>query len=60
MKFNDFIEHEESTVMGVVIAYKGKIVFESYPRMQKHEKPIVNPDIRVSSWYLQTLYMTQT
>ena len=40
MKFNDFIEHEESTVMGVVIAYKGKIVFESYPRMQKHEKPI--------------------
>ena len=40
MKFESFIESDQSTVMGVVIAHKGKIVFESYPRMQEHEKPI--------------------
>ena len=40
MTFESFIESDQSTVMGVVIAHKGKIVFESYPRMQEHEKPI--------------------
>ena len=40
MNFETFIHHDESTVMGVVIAHKGKIIFESYPRMQEHEKPI--------------------
>jgi len=40
MTFKSFIHHDESTVMGVVIAHKGKIVFEDYPRMQEHEKPI--------------------
>ena len=40
MNFETFIQHDESTVMGVVIAHKGKIIFESYPRMQAHEKPI--------------------
>jgi len=40
MTFESFIESDQSTVMGIVIAHKGKIVFESYPRMQEHEKPI--------------------
>ncbi|NCF73581.1 MAG: serine hydrolase [Gammaproteobacteria bacterium] len=37
--FRSFIESDHSTAMGVVILHKGKIVFESYPRMQEYEKP---------------------
>jgi len=40
MNFQAFIDHDKSTVMGVVIAHKGKIIFERYPRMEEHEKPI--------------------
>ena len=40
MNFQTFIDHDKSTVMGVVIAHKGKIIFERYPRMEEHEKPI--------------------
>ena len=40
MTFETFIHSDESTVMGIVIAHKGKIIFEQYPRMQEHEKPI--------------------
>ncbi len=40
MNFQTFIDHDKSTVMGVVIAHKGKIIFEHYPRMEEHEKPI--------------------
>jgi len=40
MNFQTFIDHDKSTVMGVVIAHKGEIIFEHYPRMEEHEKPI--------------------
>jgi len=39
MRFARFIRSDHSTTMGVVILHKGKIVFESYPRMQEYEKP---------------------
>jgi len=39
MPFPRFIRSDHSTAMGVVILNKGKIVFESYPRMQEYEKP---------------------
>ncbi len=39
MPFSRFIGSDHSTAMGVVILHKGKIVFESYPRMQEYEKP---------------------
>jgi len=38
--FADFLESDASTAMGVVILHRGKIVYEHYPRMQPHEKPI--------------------
>jgi CubicO group peptidase (beta-lactamase class C family) len=38
--FDDFLFGDQSTAMGVVIVHKGKIVYESYPRMQEHEQPI--------------------
>jgi len=37
--FRWFIQSDHSTTMGVVVLHKGKIVFESYPRMQEYEKP---------------------
>jgi len=40
MPFKDFLESEHSSTMGVVIIQGGDIVFELYPRMQPHEKPI--------------------
>jgi CubicO group peptidase (beta-lactamase class C family) len=39
MPFVRFIHSDHSTTMGVVILHKGKIVFESYPRMQEYEHP---------------------
>ncbi len=39
LPFEDFIESDHSTAMGVVILHKGEIVFESYPRMQEYEHP---------------------
>ena len=36
----DFIHSDRSTVMGVVVMHAGKVVFESYPRMQAYEAPI--------------------
>ena len=38
--FQDFLESEFSSTMGVVILHLGEIVFELYPRMQPYEKPI--------------------
>lgn len=38
MRFADFLFDEQSTAMGVVILHKGKVVFESYPRMKDYEK----------------------
>jgi CubicO group peptidase (beta-lactamase class C family) len=40
MTFDDFLVSDHSTAMGVVVLHKGKIVFERYPRMRQHEKPI--------------------
>ena len=40
MGFQDFLESEFSSTMGVVILHRGEIVFELYPRMQPYEKPI--------------------
>ena len=40
MPFQDFLESEHSSTMGVVIVHRGAIVFELYPRMQPYEKPI--------------------
>ena len=39
LSFNRFIHSDHSTAMGVVILHQGKIVFESYPRMQEYEHP---------------------
>jgi len=38
MRFEDLLSDDQSTAMGVVILRKGKIVFESYPRMKDYEK----------------------
>jgi len=40
MEFKDFLDSDLSTAMGVLILHKGDIVFEHYPRMQEHEKPV--------------------
>ncbi|MCH8159627.1 MAG: beta-lactamase family protein [Proteobacteria bacterium] len=39
LSFNRFIHSDHSTAMGIVILHQGKIVFESYPRMQEYEHP---------------------
>ena len=36
----DFIHSNQSTVLGVVILHKGKIAYESYPRMEAYEMPV--------------------
>jgi CubicO group peptidase (beta-lactamase class C family) len=38
--FDAYLHGEHSTTMGIVILHRGDIVFERYPRMQSHEKPI--------------------
>ncbi|MCY3931972.1 MAG: serine hydrolase [Acidobacteria bacterium] len=38
--FDAYLHSEHSTTMGIVILHHGDIVFERYPRMQPHEKPI--------------------
>ena len=40
MEFKDFLDSDLSTAMGVLVLHKGDIVFEHYPRMQKHERPV--------------------
>jgi len=40
MDFKDFLDSDLSTAMGVLILHKGDIVFEHYPRMQPHERPV--------------------
>ena len=40
MGFNDFLDSDESTAIGVVILHKGEVVFERYPRMRPEEKPV--------------------
>jgi len=40
MSFADFLQSDDSTTMGIVILHGGKIVFESYPRMEPYQKPI--------------------
>jgi len=38
--FAELLNSDHSTAMGVLILHKGKVVFESYPRMQPYEKPV--------------------
>ena len=38
--FDAYLNGEHTTTMGIVILHRGDIVFERYPRMQPHEKPI--------------------
>jgi CubicO group peptidase (beta-lactamase class C family) len=40
MSFEKFIHSNQSTAMGVVVLHEGDIVYERYPRMQEHEKPV--------------------
>ena len=40
MPYARYLASDESTTMGVVVLHQGRIVFEAYPRMQAHEKPI--------------------
>ena len=40
LELDTFISSEASAILGMIILYKGEIVFESYPRMQPYEKPI--------------------
>lgn len=40
MPFAQFLSSEHSSALGIVILHRGKIVFESYPRMRQFEKPI--------------------
>jgi len=40
LTFDEFLESEYSTAMGIVVIHAGKIVFERYPRMREFEKPI--------------------
>ena len=40
MTLEQFIHSDRSTVMGLVVLRKGKIVFESYPRMRDYEMPV--------------------
>ena len=40
MPYAEYLASDESTTLGVVILHRGRIVFEAYPRMQPHEKPI--------------------
>jgi CubicO group peptidase (beta-lactamase class C family) len=40
MTFGSLLASDHSTTMGLVIAHRGRIVFERYPRMQPYEKPI--------------------
>ena len=47
MPFEEFLHDDQSTALGVVILHKGKIVFESYPRMEEHEKPIYWSTVKV-------------
>ena len=38
--FAQFLDSDNTTTLGLLVLHKGKIVFESYPRMQAYEKPI--------------------
>ncbi len=38
--FGWFVHSDHSTALGIVMLHKGKIVFESYPRMRPYEKVI--------------------
>ena len=40
MTFERFLHSDLSTAISVVIVHKGEIVYEKYPRMKPHEKPV--------------------
>ena len=51
LPYLEYLDSDESTTMGVVVLYRGRIVFEAYPRMQPQEKPI---------WWSVTKVMVST
>ena len=40
MRFDDFIQSDQSTLMSIVVLHKGQIAYERYPRMREHEMPV--------------------
>ena len=40
MSFASLLQSDLTTTLGLLVLHKGKIVFESYPRMKEYEKPI--------------------
>jgi len=40
MNFERFLHSDLSTAISVLIVHKGEIVYEKYPRMKPHEKPV--------------------
>ena len=40
MNFDEFIQSDQSTLLGIVVLHKGAIAYERYPRMQEHEMPV--------------------
>ena len=40
MAFESFLHSDLSTAISMIIVHKGEIVYESYPRMKPHEKPV--------------------
>jgi len=40
MTFERFLHSDLSTAISVLIVHKGEIVYEKYPRMKPHEKPV--------------------
>lgn len=40
ISFDSFLASNAATTLGMLILHEGKIVYESYPRMESYEKPI--------------------
>jgi len=40
LSFAELLDSDLTTTLGLLILHQGKVVFESYPRMEPHEKPI--------------------
>ena len=59
MTFERFLHSDLSTAISVVIVHKGEIVYEKYPRMKPHEKPVFWSVAKVFSSTLVTMLEEQ-
>ena len=59
MTFESFIHSDLSTAISVLILHKGEIVYEKYPRMKPHEKPVFWSVAKVFSSTLVTMLEEQ-